>query len=75
MTHVIVPSPSLSIWGLGVVLQQQRQEEDIRTRMSTAAELFRKAVTETQQMRQEYFNFQLPRILRVRILSFLFHGA
>lgn len=47
-------------------LQQQRQEEDIRGRMSSAAEAFRKAVQETQTMRQEYFNFQLPRSLRVR---------
>ena len=46
-------------------LQQQRQEEDIRARMSSAAEAFRKAVRETQTMRQEYFNFQLPRFLRV----------
>ena len=34
--------------------------------MSTASDVYRKAVTETQSMRQEYFNFQLPRILRVR---------
>ncbi|KAF8996072.1 Rho GTPase activation protein [Hymenopellis radicata] len=42
----------------------QRQEDDIRTRMSTASDAFRKAVTDTQAMRQEYYNFQLPRILR-----------
>ncbi|KAF8318676.1 RhoGAP-domain-containing protein [Clavulina sp. PMI_390] len=42
----------------------QRQEEDIRGRMSSAAETLRKAVQETQTLRQEYFNFQLPRILR-----------
>lgn len=45
--------------------QIQRQEDDIRTRMSTASDAFRKAVTDTQAMRQEYYNFQLPRILRV----------
>ncbi|KAF9518998.1 hypothetical protein BS47DRAFT_1370866 [Hydnum rufescens UP504] len=42
----------------------QRQEEDIRSRMSTASDAYRKAVLETQTLRQEYFNFQLPRILR-----------
>ncbi|KAJ8520293.1 hypothetical protein ONZ45_g2878 [Pleurotus djamor] len=42
----------------------QRQEDDIRTRMSTASDTYRKFVTETQTLRQEYFNFQLPRILR-----------
>ncbi|KAI0832078.1 hypothetical protein BC628DRAFT_1311246 [Trametes gibbosa] len=42
----------------------QRQEDDIRARMSTASDAYRKAVTDTQTIRQEYFNFQLPRILR-----------
>ncbi|KAJ7603645.1 Rho GTPase activation protein [Roridomyces roridus] len=42
----------------------QRQEDDIRSRMSAASDAYRKAVTDTQSMRQEYFNFQLPRILR-----------
>ncbi|GLB43374.1 putative fes/CIP4, and EFC/F-BAR homology domain containing protein [Lyophyllum shimeji] len=42
----------------------QRQEDDIRSRMSAASDMYRKAVTDTQAMRQEYFNFQLPRILR-----------
>ncbi|KAF9786398.1 RhoGAP-domain-containing protein [Thelephora terrestris] len=42
----------------------QRQEDDIRSRMSNASDAYRKAVTETQAIRQEYFNFQLPRILR-----------
>lgn len=46
-------------------LQLQRQEDDIRFRMSNASDAYRKAVTETQAIRQEYFNFQLPRILRV----------
>ena len=45
--------------------QLQRQEDDIRLRMSNASDAYRKAVTETQAIRQEYFNFQLPRILRV----------
>ncbi|KAG7093520.1 hypothetical protein E1B28_007194 [Marasmius oreades] len=42
----------------------QRQEDDVRARVSAASDAFRKAVIDTQSMRQEYFNFQLPRILR-----------
>ncbi|KAG8215039.1 Rho GTPase activation protein [Butyriboletus roseoflavus] len=42
----------------------QRQEDDIRSRVSSASDNYRKAFTDTQTMRQEYFNFQLPRILR-----------
>lgn len=42
-----------------------RQEEDVRARMATSSETFRKAVLESQALRQEYFNFQLPKILRV----------
>lgn len=42
----------------------QRQEDDVRNRMSAASDAYRKAVTDTQSIRQEYFNFQLPRILR-----------
>ncbi|KAG1864821.1 Rho GTPase activation protein [Suillus subluteus] len=42
----------------------QRQEDDVRTRVSNASDSYRKALTDTQAMRQEYFNFQLPRILR-----------
>ena len=33
--------------------------------MSSTSDGYRKAVMETQTLRQEYFNFQLPRILRV----------
>lgn len=47
--------------------QMQRQEDDIRARMSAASEVFRKAVLESQAIRQEYFNFQLPKILRVSV--------
>ena len=43
----------------------QRQEDDVRARMAQASETFRKAVLESQALRQEYFNFQLPKILRV----------
>jgi hypothetical protein len=42
-----------------------KQEDDVRTRMANASETFRKAVLESQALRQEYFNFQLPKILRV----------
>lgn len=42
-----------------------KQEEDVRSRMAIASETFRKAVLESQALRQEYFNFQLPKILRV----------
>ncbi|PWN46533.1 Rho GTPase activation protein [Violaceomyces palustris] len=41
-----------------------KQEEEIRARTSTASDAFRKEVLSTQGMRQEYFNLQLPRILR-----------
>lgn len=42
----------------------QRQEDDIRQRVSAASDQYRKSVTDTQAMRQEYYNLQLPRILR-----------
>ncbi|WWC63842.1 uncharacterized protein I303_106447 [Kwoniella dejecticola CBS 10117] len=42
-----------------------RQEDDVRARMAQASETFRKAVLESQALRQEYFNFQLPKILRL----------
>lgn len=43
----------------------QKQEEDIRNRMAVASDAFRKSVLESQGLRQEYFNFQLPKVLRV----------
>ncbi|OBZ66849.1 Rho GTPase-activating protein 23 [Grifola frondosa] len=42
----------------------QRQEDDVRTRMSNASDAYRKAMHDTQAIRQEFFNFQRPRILR-----------
>jgi hypothetical protein len=51
-------------------MQIQRQEDDIRTRVSNASDAYRKAVTDTQATRQEYFNFQLPRILRVSTAAY-----
>ncbi|UZJ56073.1 hypothetical protein CBS101457_005393 [Exobasidium rhododendri] len=44
--------------------QMLRQEEEIRSRTSNASDAFRKEVLSTQGIRQEYFNLQLPRILR-----------
>ncbi len=44
--------------------QMLRQEEEIRVKTSNASDAFRKEVQQTQQMRQEFFNMQLPRILR-----------
>ncbi|KAN0062628.1 Rho GTPase-activating protein [Thecaphora frezii] len=41
-----------------------KQEEEIRARTSNASDTFRKEVLNTQGIRQEYFNLQLPRILR-----------
>ncbi|KZP01550.1 RhoGAP-domain-containing protein [Calocera viscosa TUFC12733] len=41
-----------------------RQEEDVRNRLTTSSDAYRKALLEAQHIRQEYFNFQLPRILR-----------
>ena len=52
-------------------MQLERQAEEIKARMSTASDAYRKAVSDTQAIRQEYFNFQLPRILRVRMTSLL----
>ena len=43
----------------------QRQEEDVRSRMSAAGDSYRKIILDTQALRAEYFNFQLPRTLRV----------
>ncbi|ORX39261.1 hypothetical protein BD324DRAFT_619059 [Kockovaella imperatae] len=42
-----------------------KQEDDVRSRMAQASETFRKAVLESQALRQEYFNFQQPKILRL----------
>ena len=42
-----------------------KQEDDVRTRMAQSSETFRKAVLESQALRQEYFNFKQPKILRV----------
>jgi hypothetical protein len=41
-----------------------RQEEETRIRTSNASDAFRKEILATQGIRQEFFNLQLPRILR-----------
>ncbi len=51
--------------------QMQRQEDEVRGRMSMASEVFRKAVSESQAVRQEYFGLHLPKILRVRFNAWL----
>ncbi|OWZ38970.1 GTPase activating protein [Cryptococcus neoformans Tu259-1] len=43
----------------------QKQEDDSRAKMDQANETFTKAVAESMQLRKEYFNYQLPRILRI----------
>jgi hypothetical protein len=66
-----VPSPPSSLTrsrnenSLSLPLQIQRQEDDIRARVQLSSQAYHKSVQETQGLRQEYFNFQLPRILRV----------
>ncbi|CAG7851569.1 SubName: Full=Uncharacterized protein {ECO:0000313/EMBL:KIM22841.1} [Serendipita indica DSM 11827] len=42
----------------------QRQEEEVRSRMASTSDAYRKAILDTQALRSEYFNFQLPRTLR-----------
>ena len=42
-----------------------RQEDDVRLRMATASDTYRKTALESQALKQEFFNFQLPKMLRV----------
>ncbi|KAJ9106365.1 hypothetical protein QFC21_001511 [Naganishia friedmannii] len=44
--------------------QIQRQEDETRARMNSASEQFKKAVQDNQATKQEFFNLQLPKILR-----------
>ncbi|KAI5454866.1 hypothetical protein NCC49_002145 [Naganishia albida] len=44
--------------------QIQRQEDETRARMNSASEQFKKAVQDNQAVKQEFFNLQLPKILR-----------
>ncbi|SGZ20426.1 BQ5605_C021g09275 [Microbotryum silenes-dioicae] len=45
--------------------QVAKQEEDVRMRMGQSSDAYRSQVIGAQAVRQEYFNLQLPRILRV----------
>lgn len=47
--------------------QMAKHEDDVRARMASTSEAFRKACLESQALRQEYFNFQLPKIVRVSL--------
>ncbi|GAA5852509.1 hypothetical protein JCM9279_003479 [Rhodotorula babjevae] len=44
--------------------QFAKQEEDVRSRMGQSSDSYRAQVAGAQSVRQEYFNLQLPRILR-----------
>ncbi|GAA6053119.1 hypothetical protein JCM3770_002862 [Rhodotorula araucariae] len=44
--------------------QFAKQEEDVRSRMGQSSDAYRAQVAGAQSVRQEYFNLQLPRILR-----------
>ena len=45
--------------------QMQRIEEDSRAKMNNLSDAYRQQVLATQTIRQEYFNLQLPRMLKV----------
>ncbi|BGO95571.1 hypothetical protein NBRC10512_007828 [Rhodotorula toruloides] len=44
--------------------QIAKQEEEVRSRMGQSSDAYRAQVAGAQSVRQEYFNLQLPRILR-----------
>ncbi|GAA6023927.1 hypothetical protein JCM10207_009279 [Rhodosporidiobolus poonsookiae] len=44
--------------------QVAKQEEEVRSRMGQSSDAYRAQVAGAQSVRQEYFNLQLPRILR-----------
>ena len=45
--------------------QVQRMEEEARAKMNSMSDAYRGQVISTQTIRQEYFNLQLPRMLKV----------
>ena len=49
--------------------QVAKQEEEVRSRMGQSSDSYRNQVLGAQAVRQEYFNLQLPRILRVSVFS------
>lgn len=50
--------------------QVAKAEEEVRSRMGQSSDAYRAQVQGAQSVRQEYFNLQLPRILRVRFACF-----
>lgn len=48
--------------------QYAKQEEEVRTRMGQTSDSYRAQVSGAQSLRQEYFQTQLPRLLRVSSL-------
>lgn len=46
--------------------QLQRMEEEYRMKTQTTSDAYRQQILATQTIRQEYFNLQLPRMLKVR---------
>lgn len=54
--------------GPKTLAQVQRQEEDVRSRMGQSSDAYRSQVMGAQAVRTEFFNLQLPRILRVRTI-------
>lgn len=55
--------------GPKTLAQVVKQEEESRTRMGQSSDAYRSQVIGAQAVRQEYFNLQLPRILRVSFFS------
>lgn len=49
--------------------QVAKQEEEVRSRMGQCSDAYRSQVLGAQAVRQEYFNLQLPRLLRVSVGS------
>lgn len=45
--------------------QVAKQEEEMRSRMGQASDSYRAMVQGAQSVKQEYFNLQLPKLLRV----------
>jgi hypothetical protein len=45
--------------------QMQRMEEEARAKMNSMSDAYRQQVLATQTVRQEYFNLQMPRMLKV----------
>jgi len=54
--------------------QMQKMEEEARAKMNAMSDAYRQQVLSTQTIRQEYFNLQMPKMLKVcRHLSLFFY--